>query len=132
MMKPSIEVVCAVLHRSGHFLAACRPEGSPYAGFWELPGGKIELGESPEKALARELSEELGIGGLHEPKLWKTVTHDYPDRHVTLHVFVTTVFSGEPVPVEGQILRWVTPEEGEALQFLEADILLVREIATVM
>lgn len=131
-MKPSIEVVCAVLHRGKRFLASCRPESSPYAGFWELPGGKIEQGEAPEKALARELSEELGIGGLHEPRLWKTVTHDYPDRFVTLHVFVTDVFSGEPVPVEGQVLRWVTPEEGQALCFLEADTTLVSEISSVI
>jgi len=56
------EVAAAVIERpDGTFLLACRPEGKPYPGYWEFPGGKIEPGEDPRTALGRELEEELGI-----------------------------------------------------------------------
>lgn len=129
---PSISVVCGVLRRHNLFLAACRPVGTPHAGMWELPGGKIDPGESPEDALVREFSEELGVG-VHNFSLWKTLTHTYqiPHRHVTLHVYMVNDFTGEPVPVEGQTLRWITPEEARTLPFLEADTTLMHELGEV-
>lgn len=129
---PSISVVCGVLHRHNLFLAACRPEGTPHAGLWELPGGKIEPGESPQAALLREFSEELGVG-VYNFTLWKTLTHNYqsPPRHVTLHVFMVNDFSGEPVPVEGQTLRWISPKDAQTLPFLEADTTLLQELGEI-
>ena len=74
--KARIEVVGGILWRGGSFLAAQRPEGHPQAGFWEFPGGKVEPGESLEAALARELAEELSLS-VRNPRLWRTVEHDY-------------------------------------------------------
>lgn len=95
--------------------------GRPSAGrFWEFPGGKVEPGESLEAALARELAEELSLS-VRNPRLWRTVEHDYDFRSVRLHFFHITEFSGEPVANDGQAFRWVTPEEAQTLPFLEAD-----------
>ena len=87
--KARIEVVGGILWRGGSFLAAQRPEGHPQAGFWEFPGGKVEPGESLEAALARELAEELSLS-VRNPRLWRTVEHDYDFRAVRLHFFHIT------------------------------------------
>ena len=91
-------------------------------GYWEFPGGKLEAGESPAEALARELAEELGIG-VRECRFWQSLEHSYAERgfRVRLHFFHVTAFSGEPCPAEGQNLRWVTPAEAPELGFLPAD-----------
>lgn len=61
-MNSLLHVVAAVIHDDrGRVLLAQRPPGKPHAGYWEFPGGKVESGESPQAALARELHEELGI-----------------------------------------------------------------------
>ena len=126
---PVVEVAAGILWREGRFLAAQRPKGKPHPGFWELPGGKIEPGESAEAALGRELSEELGVS-LRAARFWRAVEHAYPERgiRVRLHFFHVTKFGGEPAPREGQMLAWVTPGEAAGLAFLPADADVVREI----
>jgi 8-oxo-dGTP diphosphatase len=91
-----VEVAVAVLERpDGAFLLAQRPRGRVYAGWWEFPGGKIEAGETPEAALARELQEELGVGvGRAYP--WITREHTYSHARVRLHFFRVVEWSGEP------------------------------------
>ncbi len=74
-------------------------------GLWEYPGGKIEPGESPESALARELVEELGIK-VTEQSLLSVVSHDYGDKTVELHFYVVTHFEGVPIGQEGQPVQW--------------------------
>lgn len=119
---PVVDVAAGILWREGRLLAAQRPHGKPLAGFWELPGGKLEAGESPAQALARELAEELGVT-VREARFWRRTEHDYPERgiRVRLHFFHVPEFSGEPTAREGQALAWVTPEEAAALHFLPAD-----------
>lgn len=116
----TVDVAAGIIWKNGRFLAALRPEGKPRAGFWEFPGGKREPGEAMEETLARELEEELGITGL-SIRPWQTLTHDYPDVRVVLHFMHVTEFIGLPVPRDGQTLRWVTPTEAPALNFLPAD-----------
>ncbi len=101
-----IEVAAAVLERpDGSFLLAQRPAGKVYAGWWEFPGGKVEAGEPAERALARELHEELGIDAVTAFP-WITREHVYAHGHVRLNFFRVTEWRGEPHPRERQAFVW--------------------------
>ncbi|MGD9982843.1 MAG: 8-oxo-dGTP diphosphatase MutT [Porticoccaceae bacterium] len=105
---PPVRVVAGVIHaRSGNrVLIARRPTGKHQGGLWEFPGGKIEPGETPAAALARELAEELAIAvDRSEPFL--VIEHRYPDRLVVLDVWRVLAFTGVAVGNEGQEIAWV-------------------------
>jgi len=108
--SPRIDVAVAILVAAdGRFLLASRPAGKPLAGCWEFPGGKMEPGETAAEALARELSEELGIAislSAAGCRHLATVEHDYPTTAVRLHPCVVTEWRGEPTAREGQQLCW--------------------------
>ena len=89
-----------------------RPEGKPYAGYWEVPGGKIEVGESVFDALKRELQEELGIDIEASVELL-ILEHDYPHAYVRLHVSIIRQWQGVPLGKEGQALSWELLRDGE-------------------
>lgn len=89
---------------------AQRPAGKIAAGWWEFPGGKIEAGESPREALARELHEELGVE-LREARPLIRFAHDYSNRRVILDTWRVTAFEGEPRSLEGQAFRWFEIDE---------------------
>ena len=99
------EVAAAVIERPGEFLLAQRPEGKPYPGYWEFPGGKIEPGEDPRAALVRELEEELGIQ-VTAATPWITRVYAYTHATVRLHFWRVTAWNGEPQPLEDQAIRW--------------------------
>jgi 8-oxo-dGTP diphosphatase len=99
------EVAAAVIERPGEFLLAQRPEGKPYPGYWEFPGGKIEPGEDARAALARELKEELDIE-VRESSPWITRVYAYTHATVRLHFLRVTAWDGEPRPLEDQAIRW--------------------------
>ena len=105
-MTTITEVAAAVIERPvGTFLLACRPEGKPYPGYWEFPGGKIEPGEDPRAALDRELKEELGID-VRDATPWITRIYAYTHATVRLHFFRVTAWEGEPQPLEDQAIAW--------------------------
>ncbi|MCK9510270.1 MAG: Nudix family hydrolase [Pigmentiphaga sp.] len=108
-----------VLDADGCLLLGQRPEGKSYAGWWELPGGKLEPGETPMQALHRELHEELGIE-VTEATPWVTYVHEYPHATVRLAFCRVTGWRGEPRGLENQALRWVDP--GQPLEALEAGL----------
>ena len=99
---------CALVDADGRVLLAKRPPGKPLAGLWEFPGGKIEVGETPEAALVRELKEELDIEVA--PKCLAPLTfasHSYPEFHLLMPLFVCRNWEGDMAPLQGQELSWV-------------------------
>ena len=97
--------VGVLLQADGHFLLTSRPEGKVYAGYWEFPGGKREVGESVEQALRRELQEELGIT-IGAAQVWKTQMVDYPHALVRLHFCKVWDWQGELQMREAQSHAW--------------------------
>jgi 8-oxo-dGTP diphosphatase len=102
----ALEVAAAVIQRAdGAFLLARRPAGKAYAGYWEFPGGKVEAGEQPERALVRELQEEIGIEACTAYP-WLTRVFVYPHATVRLNFFRVTAWKGDPHPREEQVIAW--------------------------
>lgn len=110
MPKPFLDVAAGIIIRpDGHILLGQRPTDKAWPGWWELPGGKIEPGESVMQALARELEEELGIR-VTESTPWVTYVHEYPKTRVRLAFCKVTAWEGEPRGMENQQLAWVDPQ----------------------
>ncbi len=120
-------VVAAALVREDHrFLLQKRPEGRSMAGLWEFPGGKLEDGETPEAALARELAEELAIN-VDSANLVPAcfASAEIAGRPLLLLLYICTVWQGEPVAVESPELGWFTIDEMSGLDMPPADIPLL-------
>ena len=116
-----IDVVAAVLERAdGSFLLAQRPAGKVYAGWWEFPGGKVEAGEPLQQALARELSEELGIQVV-KAYPWISRVHVYEHGTVMLNFFRVVEWRGEPHSRERQAFVWQRPGEPTVAPMLPAN-----------
>jgi 8-oxo-dGTP diphosphatase len=119
---PSIVRVAAavVVRTDGRVLLAQRPEGKPYAGYWEFPGGKLEPGESAAHALERELKEELGIT-VTRAAPWLTQEFVYPHAHVELNFFRVFGWTGDPIGHDGQAFAWQTPGAFDVAPLLPAN-----------
>ena len=104
--RAAVDVAVGVLMRDdGLFLLTSRPPGKVFADHWEFPGGKLEVGESVETALDRELHEELGIR-VTQSERWRIETMSYPHAKVRLHFCKVFAWQGVPRPREGQKLAW--------------------------
>ncbi len=107
MPEKVIDVAVGVLMRpDGTILLGNRPADKPWPGWWELPGGKLEPGETVMQALDRELFEEIGVH-VKVASPWVTYVHKYPTTTVRLAFCRVTGWTGEPQGLEGQELRWV-------------------------
>lgn len=116
----------ALIDVDGRVLLAQRPQGKSMAGLWEFPGGKVEAGETPEAALIRELQEELGIDTWQSCLAPLTfASHSYEDFHLLMPVFACRKWQGTPVPKEGQVIKWVRPENLRDYDMPPADIPLI-------
>jgi 8-oxo-dGTP diphosphatase len=109
MASPLLLVVAAALvDADGRVLLAKRPAGKPLAGLWEFPGGKVEVAETPEAALIRELKEELDIDVPAKCLAPLTfASHSYPEFHLLMPLFVCRNWEGNITPRQGQQLAWV-------------------------
>jgi 8-oxo-dGTP diphosphatase len=122
-------VVAAVIERGGEVLVCQRRAGSRHELKWEFPGGKVENGEAPPDALARELEEELGIGATVGAELIRYEFH-YPKRSPMLLIFYrVTEFSGEPENRAFEQIRWEKIPRLKHYDFLEGDVDFVRRLA---
>ena len=112
-------VVGAIFNSANQILLAFRPPTVPQGGLWEFPGGKIEIGESPQHALARELQEEVGISVISARPLIRIRHHYHEDpsrstdlgKIVLLDVWRVDTFAGEPFGREGQPVEWVAVKD---------------------
>jgi len=119
-------VAAALVDTDGRVLVAQRPQGKALAGLWEFPGGKIDPGERPEQALARELAEELGIDACvscMQPLAF--ASHAYEDFHLLMPLFVCRRWDGIATPREGQSIRWTRVRELRSLPMPPADAPLI-------
>ncbi len=117
-------VAAALLGDDGRVLMAERPAGGSMAGLWEFPGGKLEAGETPEAALARELAEELGVA-IEDPQALGFVSHGYPSFHLVMLLYAVRRWQGAPVGLLGQRLDWVRADALDGLAMPAADYPLV-------
>ena len=125
-MKTLLVSAVALIDQDARVLLARRPKGKSMAGLWEFPGGKVEIGETPEAALIRELEEELGIN------TWKSclapltfASHAYDDFHLLMPLFVCRKWEGIPIAQENQSLKWVRKQDLRSYKMPAADIPLV-------
>lgn len=125
---PGLTVVAAILEdRSGRVLLAERPHGKPDAGYWEFPGGKIESGESPAQALARELHEELGIELTRAVRLM-SVHQVRANGPLELQAWRVLAYRGEVCARENQALRWLPANALPAPELCPADRPIARAL----
>jgi 8-oxo-dGTP diphosphatase len=119
-------VACALIDRDGRVLLAERPKGRSMEGLWEFPGGKIEEGETPEKALIRELNEELGIDTSENCLAPFTfASHSYEEFHLLMPLYICRKWKGHIMGKENQNLKWVKPNKLTDYPMPPADVPLV-------
>lgn len=126
-MSKQIHVVGAVIVKDGLVLCTQRGAQGMLAGLWEFPGGKIELGETKERALAREISEELRCDISVGVEV-TTTTHCYDFGEVTLTTFYCSLLAGYPTLTEHVAMSWLAPDELESLDWAPADIPAIARI----
>jgi 8-oxo-dGTP diphosphatase len=125
---PIVRVAVAVLQRPDRqVLLAQRLPGTPYPGYWEFPGGKLERGESAREALARELDEELGIE-IIDASPWLVQRYNYPHANVELNFFRVFAWRGEPQSRIGQAIAWQIPGAFDVAPLLPANETILRSL----
>lgn len=123
----TIEVVAAIIIKDGQVFATQRGYGE-FQGWWEFPGGKMEVGESPREALKREIREELDAE-IDVGELLETVEWDYPNFHLIMHCFVCRLLSESLHLNEHEASTWLTHEMLRTVKWLPADAILLDRIA---
>jgi 8-oxo-dGTP diphosphatase len=127
--KPPVIVVAGVLVEGARVLLSQRKSGTHLAGAWEFPGGKVEPGEDPRDALARELREELGIEvEVGDPV--EITLHRYETKSVLLLFFAATRRAGSPEPsaIDVAAVRWASVDELRDEEFPPADVAVLAKV----
>ncbi len=132
-VKLVLVAACALVDADARVLIAQRPAGRPMAGLWEFPGGKVEAGERPENTLMRELKEELGI--IVDEACLAPLTfasHNYPDFHLLMPLYICRRWQGTVTALEGQTLAWVRPNRLREYPMPPADEPLISHLMTLL
>lgn len=122
----TVKVVAAIIIHNKQIFVTQRGYGEFKDG-WEFPGGKIEPGETPQEALAREIKEELYIE-IEVGDYLETVEYDYPSFHLAMDCFFCTIKSGKLVLKEHEAAKWLTMENLDSVDWLPADKGLIESI----
>jgi 8-oxo-dGTP diphosphatase len=122
----TIRVTAAVIRKGDRVFATARGYGD-YKGGWEFPGGKIEPGETPREALAREIREELDTDILVGDFI-ETIEYDYPSFHLSMDCFWCSIRSGSLTLREAEAARWLTADSLDSVNWLPADRSLIGKI----
>ena len=122
----TIKVVAAIIRKENSVFATQRGYGD-YKDWWEFPGGKVEEGETPERALIREIREELD-SDITVEKFLTTVEHDYPKFHLSMDCFWCRVQSGKLTLLEHEAARWLPINDLRQVNWLPADVKVVEAI----
>ena len=120
MSKKIINVVAAAIERDGKIFCAQRPEGKCLGGFWEFPGGKLEIGESPEQALVREIKEELN-SEIEIISYINDASYDYDFGTVVMKTYHAKLISGNLELLEHQNSIWLASDELDTLNWAPVD-----------
>ena len=126
----TIRVVAAVIRDGDKIFATARGYGE-FKGQWEVPGGKIEPGETPQEALTREIREELATE-IEVGELIHTIEYDYPNFHLSMDCFWATIKAGNLTLLEAEDARWLTRDTLRSVQWLPADLELIDKIEVTM
>ena len=122
----SISVVAAIIMKEGKVFATQRGYGD-YKDWWEFPGGKIEPGETPEEALAREIREELHAD-IRVGSLFDTVEYDYPKFHLVMSCYMCELISEEIELVEHEAAKWLGARDAWSVRWLPSDVEVVEKL----
>ena len=125
----TVRVVAAVIRQGDRIFATARGYGE-FKGQWEFPGGKIELEETPQEALVREIQEELDVK-VEVGELIDTIEYDYPTFHLSMDCFWCVVVDGEIILKEAEDARWLSKDELYSVDWLPADMGLIEKLGGV-
>ncbi len=126
MPSKIVEVVAAIILRDGKFFATQRGYGE-WKDWWEFPGGKMEVGETPEEALKREIREELSTE-ISVDEFLCTVEYDYPKSHLTMHCYLCTLLTEALHLNEHEVAKWLTNDGLNSVKWLPADKIIVEQL----
>ena len=131
----TVRVVAAIIqakNEDGETIIFATQRGyGDFKGGWEFPGGKVEAGETPEQALAREIREELDTE-ISVGELIHTVEYDYPKFHLSMDCFWCDVIEGDLILKEHKDARWLGKDELWDVEWLPADITLIEKISQLL
>lgn len=125
-----VEVVAALIWDKDKFMICQRPPHKTRALLWEFVGGKVEAGETKQRALIRECREELAVT-VSVADVFMEVIHEYPDMTVHLTLFNATIAEGVPQKLEHNDIKWITPGEIDMYDFCPADEEILKRIIEV-
>lgn len=125
-VKVVAAVICDSIKEKNQIFATARGYGE-FKGQWEFPGGKVEVGETPQQALVREIKEELETD-IKVGDLIDTIEYDYPTFHLSMDCFWCEVIDGELKLLEAETAKWLTKETLYDVKWLPEDITLIDKI----